>query len=113
MKTALAIVCSLLLAWTNFVLAEAPGAGVLRAAQPCCHCGKTSNCCATKNNLPASPPVSAAPVSSLQNQFSPLASATVVWALPANLARGLSSSSFQPSTTARSPLFARNCAWLI
>jgi hypothetical protein len=112
MKTALAIVCSLLLAWTNLVLADASGAGVVSAARPCCHCGKTS-CCAAKKGLPESPPVSATPVSSLQNQFSPLAPATVAWALPANLARELSSSFFQPFTTARSPLFARNCAWLI
>ena len=113
MKTALAIVCSLLLAWTNLVLGEVPGASVVRAARPCCHCGKTSSCCAAKKGLPESPPVSATPASSLQSQFSPLTPATLAWALPANPARELSSPFFAPLKTAGSPLFARNCAWLI
>ncbi|HEX4264791.1 MAG TPA: hypothetical protein VH597_10670 [Verrucomicrobiae bacterium] len=114
MKTALAIVCSLLLAWTNIVLAAAPGASVTCAARPCCHCGKTSGCCAVKDHcLPESLPVSAAPVSSFQSQFSPLAPATVAWALPDAAARELSSPAFPPLMTASTPLFERNCAWLI
>jgi hypothetical protein len=112
MKTALAFVCSLMLAWTNIVLAQALDASVASAASSC-HCGKKTSCCAAKRSVPESLPVSTTPVSSFQNQFSPLAPATLAWALPAVPVRK-SSPLISPSfETARTALFARNCAWLI
>ena len=112
MKTALAFVCSLMLAWTNIVLTQAPDASVVSAASSC-HCGKKASCCAAKRSLPESLPMSTAPVSSFQNQFSPLAPATLAWALPGVPARETSSlASFSFKTTGTA-LFARNCAWLI
>jgi hypothetical protein len=113
MKTVLAIICSLLLAWTNIVLADAPEACVACTPQPCCHCGNASSCCAAKHNLPESQPVSTAPASSFQNQFSPVAPAIVAWALPGTAAHEFSSPFLPPLTTAGAPLFERNCAWLI
>jgi len=52
MKTALVIVCSLLLAWTNFVPAQAQGTSAASAA-PSCHCGKTSCLFYPKSVFPA------------------------------------------------------------
>jgi hypothetical protein len=113
MKTALAIVCSLILAWANVVLAQTPGAGEAGAARSCCHCGKKTGCCAADHSLPESQPVSAAPASSFRNQFSPFDAAVVAWTLPDAVTHELSSPVF-PSLTARgSALFARNCARLI
>lgn len=111
MKTALAFVCSLMLAWTNIVLAQAPGASVVSAA-PSCHCGMKTGCCAAKHSLPESSPVSTAPVSS-QSQFSLIAPATVAWALPGVSARELAASVSPSLTTTGPAVFARNCAWLI
>jgi hypothetical protein len=112
MKTALAIVCSLVLAWTNIVLAQAPEASGTSAARPCCHCGRKASCCAANHSMPESQPVSAAPASFSQNQFSPLAPAAFVWALPDNAGSELSSSFLSPLTT-HTALFARDCARLI
>jgi len=111
MKTALVIVCSLLLAWTNFVPAQAQGTSAASAA-PSCHCGKTS-CCAAKQSLPESLPVPAAPASSIQNQFSLLVPAIVAWTLPAIASGEVSSPLTSSFTTTGAPLFARNCAWVI
>ncbi|HWD93086.1 MAG TPA: hypothetical protein VG938_12145 [Verrucomicrobiae bacterium] len=113
MRITLAIVCSLLLAWTNIVPAETPGTSVACAARICCHCGKKSDCCATNRSLPESQPVSAAPASSSQNQFSSLTQTITAWTLPTGIAHEHSSSFFPPLTTAGAPLFARNCARLI
>jgi hypothetical protein len=112
MKTALAFVCSLMLAWTNFVLAQAPDAGVASATASS-HCGKKTGCCAAKNSHSESQPVSAAPNLSFQNQVSLIAPASVSWSLPESPVREFPSS--VPSTSAESgaPLFERNCAWLI
>jgi hypothetical protein len=112
MKTALVIVCSLLLAWTNIVPAQAPGTSVA-SATPSCHCGRKTGCCAAKQSLPVSLPVSAAPASSLQNQFSLLAPVIVAWTLPAIASGEVSSPLTSSLTTTGAPLFARNCAWLI
>jgi hypothetical protein len=112
MKTALVIVCSLLLAWTNIVPAQAPEASVVSAASSC-HCGKKTNCCAANRSLPESSPVSATPVSSFQNQFSLLAPAIVAWTLPAIASGEVSPPLTSSFTTTGAPLFARNCAWLI
>jgi hypothetical protein len=110
MKTALVIICSLLLAWTNIVPAQASGVSVVSASVSC-HCGKTG-CCAAKQSLPESLPVSAAPVS-FQNQFSLLAPAIVAWTLPAIASGEVSSPLASSFTTTGAPLFARNCARLI
>jgi hypothetical protein len=112
MKTALAFVCSLMLAWTCIVPAQAPDAGVARTVASC-HCGKKTSCCAAKQSPPESSPVSTAPAASFQNQFSLIAAAMVAWTLPEIPARELSSPSFSPFVTASAPLFERNCAWLI
>jgi hypothetical protein len=112
MKTALAFVCSLMLAWTNIVLAQAPVAGVVSAAASC-RCGKKTNCCAAKHSEPESQPVSAVPASSFQNQISLMAPATVSWSLPVSPVRELSASVSPFSSEFGAPLFERNCAWLI
>jgi hypothetical protein len=112
MKTALAIVCILLLVWTNSVLAQAPETSVVSAAASC-HCGKKTNCCAAHRSLPESSPVSATPVFSFQNQLSLLAPAIVAWTIPAIANSEVSFPLTSSSTTTGAPLFARNCAWLI
>jgi len=111
-KAALAIVCSLVLVWTQGVLVQAPAAGAARVAQACCHCGK-AGCCAAPHS-PESRPAPAAPVpSSSQNQLWSLAPATLAWTLPDGEAHELSASSFSPLIAAGAPLYARNCARLI
>jgi hypothetical protein len=112
MKTALAIFCSLLLVWTNIVPAQASGASVASAASSC-HCAKKTGCCAAKQSLPESLPVSAAPASSLQNQFSLLAPAIVAWTIPVLASSEVSSPLSSSFKTNDAPLFERNCAWLI
>ena len=112
MKTALAFVCSLMLAWTTIVQVQAAGASASSAASSC-HCGKKNSCCAAKRSVPESLPVSTTPVSSFQNQFSLIALATLAWALPGAPARETSSITSPTFTTAGPALFARNCAWLI
>lgn len=113
MKTALAIVCSLVLAWTSLVQSQASEASVAGAAHSCCHCGGAKCCCAANHSIPEPPPVSTAPVSSSLTQFSPLAPSALAWTLPETLAHEISSPLFSPSTTAGTALLARNCAWLI
>jgi hypothetical protein len=112
MKTVLALVCSLLLAWTQIVLA-APAASVpSSAAQVVCHCRGTS-CCAAQP-VPESQPVSAAPVSvSSQNLLVTFAPAALAWVLPGTPVYEFSNSSFPSFTAAGTPLYARNCARLI
>jgi hypothetical protein len=112
MKTALAFVCSLMLAWTNLVLAQAPDAGVASAAASC-HCGKKTGCCAAKNSQSESQPVSAAPNFSFQNQVSLIAPAAVSWSLPVSPVLDLLSSISGSSSESSAPLFEQNCAWLI
>jgi hypothetical protein len=106
----LAIVCSLLLTGTP-VLAQAPAAGIGRVAHACCHCGKA--CCA----VPASPesqPVPAAPAPSpSQNQLLILSPAVLLWIQPATRASEFSASIYPPLMTHRTPLYTRNCAFLI
>jgi len=112
MKTALAFVCSLMLAWTNLVLAQAPDAGVATATASC-HCGKKTGCCAAKNSNSEPQPVSAAPSSTFQNQVSLIAPAAISWSLPESLVREFTSSVSSVSCDHSPPLFERNCAWLI
>jgi hypothetical protein len=112
MKTALAFVCSLMLAWTNIVLAQAPAASVATATASC-HCGKKSDCCAAKRSLPEPSPVSTAPTSSLQNQISFLAPVVATWFLPESPVREFPSSVSPSFANNNAPLFERNCAWVI
>ncbi|MGA9449891.1 MAG: hypothetical protein WBW41_00955 [Verrucomicrobiia bacterium] len=111
MKTTLAIVCSLLLAGTPIVPAQAPAAGVVRGAHACCLCHKA--CCAA----PASPqpqpvPVTPAPASS-QNPLLLLAPAVLAWTLPDAQAPGFSTSVSSLLAANAAPLYARDCARLI
>jgi hypothetical protein len=110
-KATLAIVCSLLLAGTPFVLAQAPAACVVRAAHVTCPCGMP--CC----GAPASPesqpaPATPAPASN-QTQLLTLAPAALVFILPAAPASEISTGFPSPLTANRTPLFTRNCAFLI
>ncbi|HEX5400259.1 MAG TPA: hypothetical protein VFY06_14530 [Verrucomicrobiae bacterium] len=113
MKLTLAIVCSLLLAGTPFVSAQAQTAcvDVARAAHAACHCGMP--CCGapvSSNSQPA--PAAPAPGSN-QTQLLPLAPAALVWILPAAPASEISTAIPSLLKANRTPLFARNCAFLI
>jgi hypothetical protein len=110
-KTTLAIVCSLLLAWTPIVPAQAPAAGVARVAHACCHCGKA--CCAVPSS-PQSQPAPVAPVPALnQSQLLTLAPDALAWALPDAQAPDFSISFSSLLTANAAPLYARDCARLI
>jgi hypothetical protein len=110
-KTTLAIVCSLLLAWTPILRAQAPAARVGRVVHACCHCGKA--CCAAPAS-PESQPVPAAPVpSSSQNQLLTFAPTALAWVLPTAAVLEFSPVISSPLTVKRLPLYARNCAFLI
>jgi hypothetical protein len=118
MKTALAIVCSLLLVWTQFVQAQAAGAGEVRIALSCCsgdcECDRSRASCCTADSLPESRPVSATPVtSSSQNQVLSLGPTLWVWTLPE--ARDFDLSFFLSSSliVKGAPLYERDCAHLI
>ncbi|MGA3267611.1 MAG: hypothetical protein ABSE16_12390 [Verrucomicrobiota bacterium] len=114
MKLVLAMFCSVLLAGTPFLPAQAPCAKQPRhtCGCACCH-GGVMPCCAAKGS-PASPAAPAVPASSTtQNQISLLAPAVIAWALPAHAIRPLTRSSASPLLAADAPLFARNCARLI
>ncbi len=112
MKTALAIVCSLVLVWANLISARTPDASVATATASC-HCGMKTGCCAAKRSLPEPPPVSAAPTFSFQNNFSFIAPAIVTWSLPESPARELPGSTSSSFRSTGASLFARDCAWLI
>jgi len=110
-KTTLAIVCSLLLAWTPIVPAPAPAVDVTRVAHACCHCNKA--CCAAPS-LPESQPVPATPVpASTQSQLLTLAPAALAWTLPDAPAPDFSTSVSSLLTANAAPLYARDCARLI
>jgi hypothetical protein len=110
-KTTLAIVCSLLLAGTPFVLAQAPVAGVVRVAHACCRCGKA---CCTAPASPTSQPVPATPAPApSQNQLLTLAPAALAWTLPDAQVPGFSASVSSLLTANAAPLYARDCARLI
>lgn len=111
MKTALAMVCMLLLAWTQPVFERVAAASEVRPGRACCGCG--SNCCTANNHKPESPPVSAMPVSSSSNPLLLLAPPALSWILPDPAAFAFSVSSFPRLNPVGVPLFARNCAWLI
>jgi hypothetical protein len=111
MKRALAIVCCLLLVWTQFVvLAQAPSSGESVSARACCRCN--SSCCATVPSSPVSSPVSTAPVSSSTHLLT-FVPAALVWTLPRAASRPSSAFAFASPLTPGAPLYARNCALLI
>lgn len=112
MKTALAIVCSLLLAWTFIVPVSATGASVVSSAPSCC-CGSGASCCSANTPTPESQPVSATPVLTFSHaQLVTVLGAAFSWDLPQ-----IESQSVPPSlltTHAPSvPLFERHCVFLI
>src|SRR5262245_53433187 len=114
MKKALAIVCGLLLAGTQFVPAQAPlmdTAGARCSALPCC--SDCSKCCAAPS-APASQPVSA-PVSSFSSQdpSATAAPAAVAWTLPAPEPVALPDFNSFLTSSVTAPLYARDSARLI
>jgi len=110
MKTALAIVCSFLLAGTPLLLAQTPQVSVAKVD---CSCGGKMACCTTQP-APASQPLTASPVlTGNQNQLSVPPQNIVAWVLPDAASPGFSpiaSTSFSAPGTA---LYARDCARLI
>jgi hypothetical protein len=112
MKTALAIVCSFLLAGTPLLLAQSPSSCASQA-RACCKHGVTMPCCAAKSS-PDSQPAPAAPASAGgQIQLSLLAPAVLIWTLPATPANSIVPTSATPSLAASAPLYALDCARLI
>jgi hypothetical protein len=111
MKLTLAIVCSLLLAGTPFVLAQVPAACVARAAHTTCHCGGA--CCGTPASSKSQPAPAAPAPASNQTQLLTLTPAVLVWLLPAAPASEIASDFSALLTANRTPLYTRNCAFLI
>ena len=112
MKIALAILCSLLLAWAQVVVASVPVTTGGPAAHDC-GCGGKMPCCQAAPAAPASQPLSATAPAPSQNQILSPAPATVLWVLPAT-ETPIFSPGVSPSLTAGSALiFARNCVRLI
>jgi hypothetical protein len=116
MKTALAIICSFVLAGTPFLFAQTPLPQCVKRSVPaCCQHGCDMPCCQAKpspgsQSVPAVPPQTGN-----QGQFSLFAAnAVVTWVLPdATIFQLSSSASLLSLVTKGSPLYARNCARLI
>jgi hypothetical protein len=112
MKTALAIVCSFLLAGAPFLLVQA-APPCIQQNRTCCHCGGKMNCCAAKS-LPDSQPTPAVPAQSgSQNQFLLLAPHALAWTLLNNETHPISFTAASPSSATGAPLYALDCARLI
>ena len=112
MKTALAIVCSFVLAGTPFLLAQMP-LSCVKQVRACCRHGGEMPCCKAKTSLDSqSKPAVPSPTSN-QSQLSLLASSVLVWTLPASPSATISSESTPSPMTASAPLYARDCARLI
>jgi hypothetical protein len=111
-KTTLAIVCSLLLMGTPFLMAQTPSSCV-KQVRACCQHGVTMPCCETKS----SPDSQSKPVvpsqTGNQGQLSLLASGALIWTLPAYPADSISSHSTLSSMAASAPLYDLDCARLI
>jgi hypothetical protein len=111
-KTTWAIICSLVLAGTPFLLAQTPSS-CAKQVRACCQRGVEMPCCKAKSSPDSqSKPAVPAPTGN-QNQLSLLASSALIWSLPANPADSISSHSTPFSMTAGTPLYARDCARLI
>jgi len=106
-----AILFGLLLVWAQLLAAPMPVVSA-RPAQACCHCGGKMSCCAPPSSSSRSAPAVPAP-SGVQNQFSFLTPAAVVWSLPENAAGSIASAFELPLTASGVPLFARNCVRLV
>jgi hypothetical protein len=112
MKTTLAVVCSLLLMGTPFLLAQTPSSCV-KQVSACCQHGGEMPCCQA-NSSPDSQPAPAAPAPiGGQSQLSLLAPAVLIWTLPTNLSDTISSHSTPSSMATSAPLYALDCARLI
>jgi len=115
MKLACAIIWSLLLAGTPILLAQTPLPECVKQPIPaCCQHGCKMPCCSAK---PASnsQPVPAMPAQTgNQGQISLFAANSVAtWVLPDAATSQPPSDSPTTFVTEGSPLYARNCAWLI
>jgi hypothetical protein len=112
MKTALAIICSFVLAGTPFLLAQTPSSCV-KQVRACCKHGGDMPCCKA-NSSPDSQSKPAVPSQTgSQNQLSLLPSSVMIWTLPTNPSDSISSHPTSSSMTASAPLYARDCARLI
>jgi hypothetical protein len=111
-KTTLAIVCSLLLMGTPFLMAQTPPSCV-KQIRACCQHGVTMPCCETKSAPDSQPKPVVPSQTSSQSQLSLLAASVLIWSLPANPADSISSHSTLSSMAASAPLYARDCARLI
>ena len=112
MKTTWAIICSLVLVGTPFLLAQTPTSCV-KQVRACCQRGVEMSCCKA-NSSPDSQSKPAVPAQTgSQNQLSLLASSALIWTLPSNPVDSISSHSTPSSMTPGAPLYARDCARLI
>ena len=112
MKTTWAIICSLVLAGTPFLIAQTPSSCV-KQVRACCQHGVEMPCCKAKSSPDSqSKPAVPSPIGN-HNQLSLLASTTLIWSLPANPTDSISSHSTPSMMTAGAPLYARDCALLI
>jgi len=111
-KTTLAIVCSLLLMGTPFLMAQTSSSCV-KHVRACCQHGGEMPCCKAKS-APDSQSKPAVPAQTgNQAQLSLLVPNALIWTLPTNPADTISSHSTLSSMTASAPLYARDCALLI
>jgi hypothetical protein len=114
MKTALAIICSFLLAGTPLwgVAGAQMPASCVKQIRACCQHGHPMPCCAAKSS-PDSQPAPASAQTGNQNTLSIPAPNLLTWTLPSNPADSISSVPAPSSMAAGAPLFARNCTRLI
>jgi hypothetical protein len=108
-----AILFGLLLVWTQLLAAPTLPECSRQPAHACCHCGGKMSCCAAQPSSGSQSAPAAPSPSGIQNQFSFLAPALMVWALPENEAGSISSAFVSPLTASGAPLYARDCARLI
>jgi hypothetical protein len=112
MKTTWAIICSLVLAGTPFLVAQMPTSCV-KQVRACCQLGAEMPCCKAKSAPDSQSKPAVPPQTGSQNQLSLLASSALIWTLPANPADSISSHSTPSVMTAGAPLYSRDCARLI
>jgi hypothetical protein len=111
-KTTWAIICSLVLAGTPFLLAQTP-TSCIKQVRACCRHGGEMPCCKAKSSPESqSKPAVPSPTGN-PNQLSLLASSALIWTLPANSADSISSHSPPSSMMVGAPLYERDCARLI
>jgi hypothetical protein len=115
MKLALAIVCSLMLVAAPLLAMQAQAACArrLQSLPPCCQQGAMP-CCKAKPSSNSQPLPAVPAQTGNQSQLSFLAaSAIVAWLLPDASLFQFAASAPAPSVAAASPLYARNCVFLI